>query len=235
MAAVNMEECKVKVAFVGDAKVGKSSIISSFLFGSSSAEYEETIGVDFFSKNVFLEKLMVRMQIWDLSGHERFRELIPSYIRDAQALVVVYDVSNRESFTRTTAWVKVIKEAAVPKVIVLVGSKTDTESRTVSAFEGEAKAKELGCVFVEATTTSARSITRVFLSIAEAIEEDRSKTVTAQPAAGDQWIDIPLDQPSGVRGTMVTTTVASNDESCLTLVYHTIHRTIKSITGALPW
>lgn len=232
-SALNMEEVKVKVAVVGDAKVGKSSLISSYLFGTFSEEYEETIGVDFFSKSAFLEALMVRMQIWDLSGHERFRELIPSYIRDAQAVIVAYDVSNRDSFTHTTQWVKIVRDATTPKAIVLVGTKTDsTSGRTVSAFEGESKAKELGCLFVEATPTNARSVTRVFLSVAEAVQDEHRKSnalLQAQPTS-EHWIEIPLNHPTAAT---LAHSRGSEDNDCVSQLIHAFRAALKSIAAAL--
>lgn len=89
---------KYKLVFVGDQSVGKTSIITRFMYDKFDNNYQATIGIDFLSKTMYLEDRTVRLQLWDTAGQERFRSLIPSYIRDSSVAVVVYDVSNRASF-----------------------------------------------------------------------------------------------------------------------------------------
>merc|ERR1711881_417042 len=90
---------KYKLAFLGDQGVGKTSIITRFMYDTFDTAYQATIGIDFLSKTMFLEdKSSIRLQLWDTAGQERFRSLIPSYIRDSSAAVVVYDITNRVSF-----------------------------------------------------------------------------------------------------------------------------------------
>lgn len=85
---------KYKVVFLGDQGTGKTSIIKAFIYGSFDSAYAATIGIDFLSKTLALEDRTVRLQIWDSAGQERFRSLIPSYIRDSSVAVVVYDISS---------------------------------------------------------------------------------------------------------------------------------------------
>ena len=77
--------------------MGKTSIISRFMYDKFDNSYQATIGIDFLSKTMYLEDRTVRLQLWDTAGQERFRSLIPSYIRDSSVAVVVYDVSSRSS------------------------------------------------------------------------------------------------------------------------------------------
>jgi len=81
--------------FLGDQGSGKTSIIKSFMYGSFDHNYQATIGIDFLSKTMYLDDRTVRLQIWDSAGQERFRSLIPSYIRDSSVAVVVYDITSR--------------------------------------------------------------------------------------------------------------------------------------------
>ena len=86
---------KYKVVFLGDQGTGKTSIIKAFIYNSFDAAYQATIGIDFLSKTLTLDDRTVRLQIWDSAGQERFRSLIPSYIRDSSVAVVVYDIASK--------------------------------------------------------------------------------------------------------------------------------------------
>src|SRR3569832_2011329 len=100
---------KYKLVFLGDQSVGKTSIITRFMYDNFARHYQATIGIDFLSNTMYLEDRSVRLQLWDTAGQERFRSLIPSYIRDSSVAVVVYDVSNRTSFLNTGRWVEEVR------------------------------------------------------------------------------------------------------------------------------
>jgi len=90
---------KHKLVFLGEQSVGKTSLITRFMYNSYDANYQATIGIDFLCKTLYLENdKSIRLQLWDTAGQERFRSLIPSYIRDSSAAVVVYDISDRSTF-----------------------------------------------------------------------------------------------------------------------------------------
>ena len=89
---------KFKLVFLGEQSVGKTSLITRFMYDSFDNTYQATIGIDFLSKTRYLEDRTVRLQLWDTAGQERFRSLIPSYIRDSTVAVVVYDITNANSF-----------------------------------------------------------------------------------------------------------------------------------------
>ena len=89
---------KFKLVFLGEQSVGKTSLITRFMYDSFDNTYQATIGIDFLSKTMYLEDRTVRLQLWDTAGQERFRSLIPSYIRDSTVAVVVYDITNANSF-----------------------------------------------------------------------------------------------------------------------------------------
>ncbi|KAG5851898.1 hypothetical protein ANANG_G00056700 [Anguilla anguilla] len=86
---------KFKLVFLGEQSVGKTSLITRFMYDSFDNTYQATIGIDFLSKTMYLEDRTIRLQLWDTAGQERFRSLIPSYIRDSAAAVVVYDIASR--------------------------------------------------------------------------------------------------------------------------------------------
>ena len=96
------------------------------MYDKFDSSYQATIGIDFLSKTLYLEDRTVRLQLWDTAGQERFRSLIPSYIRDSSVAVVVYDVSNRQSFLNVVKWVDEVRaERGSDVVIALVGNKSD--------------------------------------------------------------------------------------------------------------
>ncbi|KAF5952716.1 hypothetical protein HYC85_010660 [Camellia sinensis] len=147
---------KYKLVFLGDQSVGKTSIITRFMYDKFDNTYQATIGIDFLSKTMYLEDRTVRLQLWDTAGQERFRSLIPSYIRDSSVAVIVYDVASRQSFLNTSKWIEEVRtERGSDVIIVVVGNKTDlVDKRQVSIEEGEAKARDLNVMFIE---TSAKA------------------------------------------------------------------------------
>ncbi|KAF2349065.1 Small GTP-binding protein domain [Trinorchestia longiramus] len=122
-----------------------------------------TIGIDFLSKTMYLEDRTVRLQLWDTAGQERFRSLIPSYIRDSTVAVVVYDITNANSFHQTSKWIDDVRtERGSDVIIMLVGNKTDlSDKRQVSTEEGERKAKELNVMFIETSAKAGYNVKQV--------------------------------------------------------------------------
>jgi len=122
---------KYKLVFLGDEAVGKTSIITRFMYDTFDNTYKVTIGIDFVSKTMYLEDRIVRLQLWDTAGQERFRSLIPSYIRDSSVAIVVYDITNRASFLNSEQWIEDVRsERGEDVVIMLVGNKTDLADRS---------------------------------------------------------------------------------------------------------
>ena len=142
---------KYKLVVCGDTHVGKTSIITRFIYDTFDKQYQATIGIDFLCKTMYLEDRTVRLQVWDTAGQERFRSLIPAYIRGSSVAIVVYDICERQSFLSSEKWVEEVRAQRHDDVlIVLVGNKTDKgEARVIPLDEGEAKAKELNVMFIE--------------------------------------------------------------------------------------
>jgi len=162
---------KYKLVFLGDQSVGKTSIITRFMYDTFDSTYQATIGIDFLSKTMYLEDRTVRLQLWDTAGQERFRSLIPSYIRDSSVAVVVYDITNRTSFLNTAKWIDDVRtERGTDVVMMLVGNKTDlADKRQVSVEEGEARAKEHDIMFIETSAKAGFNIKALFRKVASAL------------------------------------------------------------------
>ncbi|KAG2425394.1 hypothetical protein HXX76_013808 [Chlamydomonas incerta] len=173
---------KYKLVFLGDQSVGKTSIITRFMYDKFDNTYQATIGIDFLSKTMYLEDRTVRLQLWDTAGQERFRSLIPSYIRDSSVAVVVYDITNRQSFLNTARWIQEVRtERGNDVIIFLVGNKTDLiDKRQVSIEEGDAKARELNVNFIETSAKAGLNIKALFRKIAAALPGMESVTQTKQ-------------------------------------------------------
>nr|CAB3265381.1 ras-related protein Rab-6A-like [Phallusia mammillata] len=164
---------KFKLVFLGEQSVGKTSLITRFMYDSFDNTYQSkaTIGIDFLSKTMYLEDRTVRLQLWDTAGQERFRSLIPSYIRDSTVAVVVYDITNVNSFQQTSKWIDDVRtERGSDVIIMLVGNKTDlSDKRQVSIEEGERKAKELNVMFIETSAKTGYNVKQLFRRVAAAL------------------------------------------------------------------
>ncbi|CDS08933.1 Putative Ras-like protein Rab-6A [Lichtheimia ramosa] len=162
---------KYKLVFLGEQSVGKTSLITRFMYDTFDNTYQATIGIDFLSKTMYLDDRTVRLQLWDTAGQERFRSLIPSYIRDSSATVIVYDITNRQSFMNTTKWIDDVRaERGKDVIIILVGNKTDIgEKRQVSVEDGEKKAKEYNVMFIETSAKAGYNVKALFRKIGHAL------------------------------------------------------------------
>lgn len=187
---------KHKLVVLGEQSVGKTSIITQFMYGTFDASYQATIGIDFLSKTLYLEDRTVRLQLWDTAGQERFRSLIPSYIRDSSVAIVVFDITNRASFLNTSKWIDDVRaERGTDVIIILVGNKTDlSDKRQVTPEDGEKKAKELNVMFIETSAKAGHNVKALFRKIAlalpggaesDAAPQNQMIDVTAQTGAAE--------------------------------------------------
>ncbi|KAM8834499.1 ras-related protein Rab-6A isoform X1 [Synchiropus splendidus] len=176
---------KFKLVFLGEQSVGKTSLITRFMYDSFDNTYQATIGIDFLSKTMYLEDRTIRLQLWDTAGQERFRSLIPSYIRDSAAAVVVYDITNVNSFQQTTKWIDDVRtERGSDVIIMLVGNKTDlADKRQITTEEGEQRAKEMNVLFIETSAKTGYNVKQLFRRVAAALPgmdatQDNSQKLT---------------------------------------------------------
>jgi len=156
-----------KIIFLGDQYVGKSSILNRFYQDRFEPDYQATIGLDFHSKNVEIKGSTIRLLLYDTAGQERFKSLIPMYIRDANIIIVVYDISNKDSFIHTDHWVNETKDLKREDAIfVLVGNKIDLEDkRVVTNKEASDFAEEKGFLFHEVSAKTGDEVQELFNNV----------------------------------------------------------------------
>ena len=147
-----------KIIFTGDIAVGKTSIINSIMDQKFSAEYEPSIDVDFFSKTIRYKGKLIKLQIWDSAGQEKFRSLIPNYIRGSSLIFLIFDVSKKDTFEHLNEWINFIKNIENGN-IVIVGNKIDLkDSREVSKEEAEKFCKEVKFDYFEVSAKEGTNI-----------------------------------------------------------------------------
>nr|XP_002748751.2 ras-related protein Rab-37 isoform X3 [Callithrix jacchus] len=162
-----------KVMLLGDSGVGKTCFLIQFKDGAFlSGTFIATVGIDFRNKLVTVDGMRVKLQIWDTAGQERFRSVTHAYYRDAQALLLLYDITNKASFDNIRAWLTEIHEYAQRDVVImLLGNKADMSSeRVIRSEDGETLAREYGVPFLETSAKTGMNVELAFLAIAKELK-----------------------------------------------------------------
>lgn len=146
----------LKILIIGESGVGKSSLLLRFVEDDFDPEQTLTIGVDFKTKLLNVEGNLVKLAIWDTAGQERFRTLTPSYYRDAQGAILVYDVGNYSTFAKLDTWLSEldIYSTKCNVVKIVIGNKIDVDTREVTREDGLKFARRHQTLFIE---TSAKT------------------------------------------------------------------------------
>ena len=158
------EILKFKLIVVGDQNTGKSSILNRFANNNFDDNYQATIGLDFANKNVTIHDQEIRLILYDTAGQEKFRSLIPMYIREAQVILLIYDISNRKSFENIPNWFsEVLNVKNDEAVFALIGNKMDlSDNREVTYEEGKKLANEKNMFFEEMSAKTGKNIMEFF-------------------------------------------------------------------------
>ena len=166
-----------KLLLIGNSGVGKSCLLLRFSDDTYSNDYISTIGVDFKIKTVELDGKTVKLQIWDTAGQERFRTITSSYYRGSHGIIIVYDVTDQESFNGVNMWLQEIDRYATSSVLkLLVGNKCDLADKRVVEYD---VAKEFGDAnnmpFLETSALDSTNVEEAFLTMAREIKESMAK------------------------------------------------------------
>merc|ERR1719158_1333825 len=143
-----------------DTGVGKSCLLLQFTDKRFRTEHDLTIGVEFGARLITIDDKQIKLQIWDTAGQESFRSITRSYYRDAAGVLLVYDISRRESFNHLNRWLEEARQNGNPNMtIMLIGNKSDLEHRRqVSTEEGKQFAEENGLIFIETSAKTAANV-----------------------------------------------------------------------------
>jgi len=172
-----MYDATFKIIIFGDAGTGKTTLTQRFLTELFVSDQTMTIGVDFEVKSLTVDEQKVKLQIWDFGGEERFRFLLPTYVRGARGGLFIYDITNFSSIAHIDDWLSVIrKEIRAEDVfpIIVVGSKADlVESREVSSAEGIKIAKSRNVNgFIETSSKSGENVEKTFKALTGLMLDD---------------------------------------------------------------
>ena len=153
---------KCQLLIIGDSTVGKTSILSRFTNGIFNSNYLATVGLDSFTKDEIIDDKTIRIKIWDTAGQERYKSLTKGFFRNAEGVMLVYDVTNSETYENLKFWLQSIKNNTSPDMgeipIILIGNKIDCEDREVKVEEAENFWKEQGYPYFETSAKTGENI-----------------------------------------------------------------------------
>ncbi|KAJ7570582.1 hypothetical protein O6H91_01G127200 [Diphasiastrum complanatum] len=199
MATTGTNHLQAKLVLLGDMGAGKSSLVLRFVKGQFFEYQESTIGAAFLTQTVAVNDATVKFEIWDTAGQERYHSLAPMYYRGAAAAIIVYDISNLDSFARAKKWVQeLLQQGNANLVMALAGNKADLSSkRKVETEEGKAYADENQLFFMETSAKTAQNVNELFYEIARKLP----KAQPAQQPAGMVLTDRPTGDRFAIKST----------------------------------
>ena len=175
---MDKKEYIYKILLLGDSQVGKSCILTRYIDNSFKENHLSTFGLDYKMKDVQLDDgKNVKVQIWDTAGQDRFRSVTRNYFKGANGIILIYDITFKETFENVRNWIKQIKEEVSEKVcIILVGNKIDKgEERVITKEEGEKMANEYNLKFFECSAKTGDNIDKIFKEVVTKTVENFSK------------------------------------------------------------
>jgi small GTP-binding protein len=183
----------LKIVIVGESGVGKTNFLFRFIEGKYLKIVEPTLGTDFKSKICTLpkSKKKVKMNLWDTAGQERYMSLNKIFFQRVQGIMLMYDITNRESYEKLPKWVKFINEQAYNVPVILVGNKIDdeNENRIVRKEEGKDFAKQNGYLFYEASALNGKNVNNTFYSLCESCISKLEESIVINGSASTSLMD----------------------------------------------
>ena len=175
---------KLKIIVAGAKAVGKTSLIRRYCTGKFQTDTLSTIGVDFMTKNVKLGTSEVHFSIWDFAGEHKFRQLFPAYCSGASGALILFDITNRETFEDLDDWIKLINNASDNIVKILIASKCDlADEREIPREEADSFLAENGLnKYVETSAKTGKNVEEAFQEMAKLII---SRSLQKCPSCGE--------------------------------------------------
>ncbi|KAG4077569.1 hypothetical protein HA402_002996 [Bradysia odoriphaga] len=187
-----------KTILLGDSGVGKTSFLVQYNTGEFRAgSFSATVGIALTNKIVSLDSTRVKLQIWDTAGQERFRSVTHAYYRDAHALLLLYDVTNKVSFDNIRAWLGEIREYAQEDVVImLLGNKADCPEREVRKEDGERLAREYNVSFLETSAKNGLNVELAFLTVAKKLKSRKNDIIDESRFNVHEYVKEHTQRPS---------------------------------------
>ena len=174
-----------KIVIIGDSGVGKSCMLLRFADGTFTDSFISTIGVDFKIKTLNIDNKKIKLQIWDTAGQDRFKSITSSYYRGAHGIILVYDITDNDSFRNIEKWLGDIERYGLKDVNkLLIGNKCDlTEKRVVEYEKGKQLADNLNIIFIETSAKDSTNINDAFITMTNEIKKHASSNIiTSTPS-----------------------------------------------------
>ncbi|XP_063724555.1 ras-related protein ORAB-1-like [Symsagittifera roscoffensis] len=170
-----------KLLLIGDSGVGKSCLLLRFADDTYTESYISTIGVDFKIRTLELDSKVIKLQIWDTAGQERFRTITSSYYRGAHGIIIVYDVTEQDTFNNVKQWLQEIERYASDNVQkLLVGNKCDLTVKKVVEFStAKEYADSIGIPFLETSAKNSTNVEQAFMTMASEIKKHMGNQATS--------------------------------------------------------
>ena len=172
-----------KLMIIGNASVGKTSFLIRYSDDYFTSAFVSTVGIDFKLKTVFRNDKIIKLQVWDTAGQERYRAITKAYYREAMGFVLMYDITNENSYKAAADWAQQIKTYSWGIAqVVLVGNKCDmVEKRVVTYEQGKDLAESLGFAFFETSAKDNINVQTAFDKLIDVIWEKMADTIDSHP------------------------------------------------------
>ena len=168
----NLTNIPIKIVLLGQSATGKTCIATRYVKGTFLSSSVSTVGASYLTKSATVDGITYDLNIWDTAGQELYRSLTPMYYRNAHAAIVVFDITNRQSFEAARRWIEELRGTGENSFIVIVGNKIDLEdARQVTEQDGNSLANELKCKYIETSALSGVGIELLFQIVIKGINE----------------------------------------------------------------
>ena len=170
-------EMIVKIILVGDISTGKTNLLSKYLSNKFDSQSQATLGVEMMTKDFKIKEDIVKAQIWDTAGQEKYDTLITSYYKGAKGALLLYDITQKSTFNKVESIFGKLKDNSDKNIsVILVGNKCDLEdNREILKQDGEELAKKLNIKFMEVSAKTGDNLDKVFQTLIEDVYEKNNK------------------------------------------------------------
>jgi len=172
---------EIKLCLLGDSGVGKSSLVLRFVSDCFDKYSTATIGASFMSKTFAVGEETYKVQIWDTAGQEKYKALAPMYYRGAAAAIVVYDITNENTFESVKMWIRELQQLGPPNIVIAIAAnKNDlTDQREVTSDTGSKYAESINAIFSETSALTSSNVNYIFEEISKKLPAETNPYLTS--------------------------------------------------------